>query len=191
MMKFWARQSMRANPPSAKRSRTLRPACVVLFFAICCCGVQQASAQAAADDQQSCRAFVQKFYDWYWNSDAGQADMPGLRSHTLVEVLKLKPPVLGPNLLKLLKREAREGQTGNLGFDPFLNSNGPHSKYLVSKVEVSGDVCRATIDAGHEIAALKKSGPNWVFVDFHYSYYYDDGSKRATPDADLIQLLTS
>jgi arabinogalactan endo-1,4-beta-galactosidase len=38
---------------------------------------------------------------------------------------------------------------------------------------------------------LKRAGLSWVFVDFHYSYYYDDGSKQDIPDADLILMLTS
>lgn len=186
---------------------SLRRACVAVLIAICCFGVQCASAQASTgdgqssqdqrgdrqsgDDRQSCQAFVQKFYDWYWNPFADQADMPGLRGHTVVDVLKLNPPVLDPNLLKLLKREERGGRAGSLDFDPFLNSNAPHGKYVVSKVEVSGDFCRAIIDAGHEVAALKKAGSSWLFVDFRYSYYFDNGTKRTIPDTDLIQLLTT
>jgi hypothetical protein len=174
------------------RCKCLRAACGALLLALCCCGaLKSAAAQAAKDDQQSCQDFVQKFYDWYWNPFAEQADMAGLHGHTVGEVLQLKPPVLGPELLKLLKRETRGGGVESLDFDPFLNSNAPHGKYMVSKVAVSGDWCRATIDAGHEIAALKKLGASWVFVDFHYSYYYEDGTKRNIPDADLILLLTS
>jgi hypothetical protein len=179
------------NPRSATRSRFSRFACVALLFAIGCCGVRRASGQVFADDKDSCRNFVQNFYDWYWNPYVGQADMPGLRALTLADVLKRKPPVLGPDLLKLLKKARLTGTVDSLGFDPFLNSNPPHVKYTVSKVELTGDVCRASIDAGHEIAALKKAGASWLFVDFRYSYYYQDGSKQGLPDADLIQLLTS
>jgi hypothetical protein len=168
-----------------------RAACVALLLMFAYFGAQRASAQTLNRDQQSCKAFVQKFYDWYWNPYAEQADMPGLHVHTLADVLKLKPPVLGPDLLKLFKHEMRGGRIDSLDFDPFLNSNSPHGKYMVSNVESSGDLCRATIDAGHEIAKLKKAGSSWALVDFHYSYYYSDGTRRAIPDADLIQLLTS
>lgn len=182
-------QRKTASMRSLMRFRLSRVACVALLLAIVCCRARRASGQVFADDKDSCQNFVQKFYDWYWNPYADQTDMPGLRAHTLAEVMKLKPPVLGPDLLKLLKRAKFKGDS--LDFDPFLNSNSPHGKYTVSKVELTGDICRATIDAGHEIAALKKSGASWVFVDFHYSYYYSDGTKQSIPDADLITLLTS
>jgi hypothetical protein len=182
----------RAENRRGARCWTLRiAASAALLFLMCCFGVRRAAAQIATDDKESCQFFVQNFYDWYWNSYADQADMPGLVGRSLADVVKRKPPVLDPELLKLLKYRVHGGRTGSLDFDPFLNSNSPHGKYMVSKVLVSGDTCRATIDAGHEIAALKRAGLSWVFVDFHYSYYYDDGSKQDIPDADLILMLTS
>lgn len=166
---------------------------VALGVAICWATPFHANAQPAPNEAQSCQAFVQKFYDWYWNSVADQADQAGFHpTRTLDDVVKLKPPVLGPELLKLLKREARtSGGIGGLGIDPFLSGPLPHGRYTVSEVFVGGDGCRATIPAGHEIAELRKAGAGWVFVDFHYSFYYQDGTKRQIPDADLIELLTS
>ena len=66
------------NPRIAMYSRRLRRAIVGLLFAIC--WVPLASTQNSSDDQQSredrqsCQRFVQHFYDWYWNPDAGHAD---------------------------------------------------------------------------------------------------------------------
>lgn len=186
-------ETLSASTSPDRRSgmrRAFAPIAFIVLALAACCAAPRANAQAPQDDKQSCQDFVQKFYDWYWNSLADQKDMPGLRAHSLQEVIKLKPPVLSPDLLRLLKKEVRAGGIGKLDMDPFLANDTPHGKYTVSKVEITGDYCRATIDAGHEIAALKKSGPSWVFADFHYSYFYEDGTKRDLPDTDLISLLT-
>ena len=161
-------------------------------------GAQTAQKPAASDDVRSCRLFVQKFYDWYWNQFADKADDPNFDKHKLHwydDAVKLKPAVLNQELIKLIEKDeaaskAAGGDIVNLEFDPFLNSQDPQGKYLVSKVSVTSDHCMATIDSGHEVAELKKSGSSWLFVNFHYSFYSEDGKKKEFPDEDLVYILS-
>jgi len=174
------------------RAAAARVGCAGLLLAGLVGASRGAVAQSEDSEQQSCRAFVQKFYDWYWNPEADQADQPGFhQTHTPADVVKMKPPVLAPNLLRLLKSAARlPGGIAGMEFDPFLSGPDPRGKYTVGQVAVSGDECRATLPAGHVVAEVKKAGGSWVFANFHYSFYYKDGTKEDVPDTELIQMLT-
>lgn len=150
------------------------------------------NAQGSGAAEQSCRAFVQKFYDGYWNQylpKLKDADfsLPGTDA-----VLRARPPVLSQELIDLIvkdeKRSKETGDVGNLDFDPFLNSQDPQGRYLVTKVEVADTTCKATLSRAHTVAELKASGASWIFVNFHYSYFTPAGKKDA-PDADLLQIL--
>jgi hypothetical protein len=166
---------------------------------------QQAKPQLVQDrvvnpEEQSCRAFVQKFYDWYWNQFADKADDPTFDSHKLHgydDALRLQPPVLSQQLIMLIKKDEKEskeagGEIVNLDFDPFLNSNGPDGKYLVHEVSIHDGVCQANIEGGHgnhEVAELKKISSTWNIINFHYSYFSEDGKTKLFPDDDLIHIL--
>jgi hypothetical protein len=80
---------------------------------------QQTKPQAAQDqvldpEEQSCRAFVQSFYDWYWNQFADKAEDPSFsgKIHGYDDVLRLEPPVLSQELAKLIEktRQSRRRQ---------------------------------------------------------------------------------
>jgi len=183
--------------------------CVTLLALICFARAGQIESQAqapnhaqdraqASTDQQSCRSFVQDFYDWYWNQFAGKTDDPAFTPkslHRLDEVLQRKPPILSLELVRLLKGDRRagknkEGDRAALDFDPFLNSKAPRGPYHVATLSVAGDQCRAVMNKGHVIANLVKAESTWIFVNFQYSYFYDDGSKMQLPDNDLIHILS-
>jgi hypothetical protein len=151
-----------------------------------------ARAQPADAQEESCRTFVQKFYDGYWNQYLPRMKDPNFTLPGTEAVLRARPPVLSQELIDLIlkdeKRSKETGDVGNLDFDPFLNSQDPDGKYLVTKVNIANATCMATISLAHTIAELKRSGSSWIFVNFHYSYFTPAGKKDA-PDADLLQIL--
>jgi hypothetical protein len=149
-------------------------------------------------EERSCEAFVQKFYDWYWNQFADQAEDPKFdqkKLHGYYDALKLNPPVLSPNLTRLMKKDiaaskAAGGDIVNLDFDPFLNSQDPQGKYRVNRATVNAERCEASIEPRHEIAELQRTGSTWVFENFRYSYFSDDGKTKTDPEDDLIHILS-
>lgn len=163
--------------------------------------LQVTEARVLDADEQSCKVFVQKFYDWYWNQFADEVDDPKFdtrKLHVYDDPLQLKPPVLSKELARLIEKDrqasrAAGGDIVSLDFDPFLNSNGPVGKYTVRKVEVLDGACQANIEGGHgvrEVAELKKSGSGWLFANFQYSYYSEDGKTKEFPDNDLVHILS-
>ena len=154
-------------------------------------------SQNVAADGQSCKAFVQKFYDWYWNQFADRADDPnfGLRRlHTYHEVVRLRPNVLSPRLTRLFKRDERLSVAAhgiaNLDFDPFLNSQDPEGKYDVVRVTVSSGVCRSKLSQRDIVAVASRSGLGWVFSNFYYSFFSEDRRKKEAPDNNLAHILS-
>ena len=148
-------------------------------------------------DEQSCRAFVQNFYDWYWNPYAESANSVAFDTHKLPNVdavLKHKPPVLSAELSKLLADEEKKNQAthsvGNLDFDPFWGNQDAQGKYIARRVLVTGDSCKVSIPQGDVIAELKRTGQSWVFVNFDYCFAALDSTKgRTCPDTDLVKIL--
>jgi hypothetical protein len=156
-----------------------------------------ATTPAPSLDEQSCRAFVQNFYDWYWNRYAESANSVGFDMHSLPNVesvLKRKPPVLSPELIQLLtddqKKKQATHQVGNLDFDPFWGNQNAQGMYRVGRLVVKDERCKASIPQGDEIVESQKSGPSWVFVNFNYCFAaYDSTVGRHCPDSDLLQIL--
>jgi hypothetical protein len=148
-------------------------------------------------DEQSCRAFVQNFYDWYWNRFAESASSLAFDRQTLPNVdtvLKHKPPVLSAELAQLLaedrKKAAASHKIGKLDFDPFWGNQDAQGKYNAGRIAVVEDTCKVSIPQGDVIAELKRSGQSWVFVNFHYCFAaYDSTKGRQCPDADLLTIL--
>jgi hypothetical protein len=148
-------------------------------------------------DEQSCRAFTQNFYDWYWNRYSESATSIGFDMHSLPNVdtvLKRQPSILSPELSQLLteeeKKKSSSHATGKLDFDPFWGNQNPQGKYTAGRVLITGDRCKVSIPQGDEIAELQKSGPSWVFVNFYYCFAaYDSTIGRQCPDSDLLQIL--
>jgi hypothetical protein len=158
---------------------------------------QPIEVHVASVQAQSCQAFVQKFYDWYWNQFADKADDPKFdqkKLHSYYDTLRLNPPVLSQDLIRLIEKDiaaskAEGGDIVNLDFDPFLNSQDPQGRYLVNRATVTGGTCEASIERGHEIAELKGTGSTWLFVNFRYSFFSVDDKTKRFPDDDLIHIL--
>ena len=152
---------------------------------------------APSPEEQSCKAFVQNFYDWYWNRFAEEANHFGFDRHQLPKVetvLNRKPPTLSPELSQLLaddeKKKQATHQVGKLDFDPFWGNQNAQGMYMVGRVSVAGDRCKASIPQGDEIVELQKSGSSWLFVNFYYCFAaYDSTIGRHCPDSDLVQIL--
>ena len=140
---------------------------------------------------------MQNFYDWYWNRYAESANSVGfdMHSHPTVDtVLKRKPPVLSTELFQLLteneKKKQVTHQVGNLDFDPFWGNQNAQGTYVVRRILVTADQCKASIPQGDEIVELQKSGSSWVFVNFYYCFAaYDSTIGRHCPDSDLLKIL--
>jgi hypothetical protein len=152
---------------------------------------------APSPEEQSCKAFVQNFYDFYWNRFAERANHLDFDRHQLPKVetvLNRKPPVLSPELTQLLadnqKKKLATHQRGNLDFDPFWGNENAQGMYIVGRLLVTGDRCKASIPQGDEIVELQKSGSSWLFVNFYYCFAaYDSTVGRQCPDSDLVQIL--
>lgn len=158
---------------------------------------QPSENRALSAEEQSCKAFVQNFYDWYWNRFADEADNPNFdmrKEPNVWTVLKHRPSVMSPELRRLLANEEKQMKVvqgiNNLDFDPFLSTQDPRGKYIVDHVKIAGNRCEATILEGHLIAETEKHGAGWFFANFHYAFYSEDGKTKEFPDEDLIGILS-
>lgn len=148
--------------------------------------VPELCSQTLSKDEASCRAFVQQFYDWYLG-----------RSAVWYSVAKLKPQILSPELLKLLKKEDDTQTTcrciDHLNFDPFVNSQDPDPEYIVEHVAVVNGRCNAIVKGTSGVSEVRPeltwTSTGWVFINFHYSFYSEDGKRKLFPDDDLVQML--
>ena len=121
----------------------------------------------------SCRQFVQRFYDWYVpKSD----DKPG---PTVEDALKERRQEFGRELYSLLKEEsdgqAKTDELVRLDFDPFLFSQDPCNRYVAQQpklvgniywVEVRGDCGPTDAQRQNVFAKVAWTGLAWEFVDF-------------------------
>jgi hypothetical protein len=147
-----------------------------------------------AKNEQSCRGFVQQFYNWYVSREILDEKMRA--DHPVSDdVLLLRPQVLDPILLQLLKEDSAAqaravGEIDGLDFDPFLNSQDPSSKFVVESVALTGGHCLAAVNGIEQgkkrervVAELVPTGKTWVFVNFHY------GKSNYLEDENLIRSL--
>ena len=183
------------SPASRRVAQLMTLGSVFAFFATNAYA-QPATPAAVNADEQSCRKFVQDFYDWYWNQFADDADKPSFdmrREHDYHQVVRLHPPVLSPELIELIKKDEKCSKRSqgicNLDFDPFWGNQDAQGKYTVGRVVVKGDRCDVKI-VGQQVAPeLGKSGSKWLFTNFHYPFYSEDGKTMEAPDSDLVQIL--
>jgi hypothetical protein len=149
-----------------------------------------------AADEQSCRSFVQRFYDWYWNQYADRIDDPNFQIPADHAVSKLQPPAVDPKIFRAMndyekrinnpKTNPRGGSSILEYWDPFLNSdNGVHGKFQVVHVDASGDHCLAAVRGSSEVQPeLRRVGGAWLIIDF----YYPDA--KSENDRSLMRLLS-
>lgn len=125
--------------------------------------------------EESCRAFVQEFYNWYVGVDHGKH-----AERTDVDVvLKQRPDSLSPVLWRALKEDSeaqgKAHEIVGLDFDPFFDSQDPSSKFVVKSVVVKDDDCRALVWGTEDgakreevIPELKLTGSIWKIANVHY-----------------------
>ena len=89
---------------------------------------QATEARGLNEDEQSCKVFVQKFYDWYWNRTVERMSDPSVKGSdmpSMEEILRHRPQFLSAKLQSLLREDAelKRNADGIVGseFDPFLN----------------------------------------------------------------------
>jgi len=148
-----------------------------------------------SDTEKSCRQFVQRFYDWYF--DRLNAEVTR-QSHdpTDYDVLNLKPQVFTPELRRMLREDneaaaKNPGEIVGLDFDPFINAQDWDGKYWVNSVTVKDITCRASVwgvDSGPKRdiidPELRFESGKWIFVNFHYP------GSTSPADENLIAVLT-
>lgn len=133
------------------------------------------SSQAAGDAGGSAQQFVQSFYNWYVPFSA--------HSKTLAceGAMNERPQFFSAKLYQALKRDTTKqenlGGLQGLGFDPFMNSQDPASKYAVGNVRSDRDHYLVDVygvgDAHRDrelavTAQVKQESGHWVFTDFLY-----------------------
>lgn len=161
---------------------------------IVCCGliISMASSlysQKPPDMENSCRTFVQQFYDWY----LPKARTSKGRASDLV--LRRKSAVLSPELAKGLKEDSdaqnkAKGELVGLDSDPFLNTQDPDfEKCVAGKPVCQAASCRVEVscnfpgqqDGSRVTPELTFNHGQWLFVNFHY--HFDSGND------DLLNML--
>jgi hypothetical protein len=174
-------------------SRTVRNTAKggVLFGAILSACVaaghgQPADRSSAMANEQSCRVFLQQFYNWYAALPDGQ---DGLTAQ-----LSSKQQYFDPKLWAMLAAvdEAQKHTSENvlLDFDPIRNSQDLSQNFVVEKVSVQDRQCNAFV-RGHQdgervFPELRFSQGRWLFVNFHY----ENETNGKTMRYDLVGLLT-
>jgi hypothetical protein len=151
----------------------------------------QALSQNAPTPDAACKAYVQKFYDYYLK-EAGReskesADMRAIKSKTFAFSEELK------SQLKADEAAAAKspGEIVGLDFDPFLNAQDLMQHYVAENVSHKGDnflVSVYAVSDGKKEAkpavtpelALKNN--QLTFVNFHYG-------KSDTPDNENLLLV--
>ena len=144
---------------------------------------QSPQTQSSNANEDSCRKFVQQFYDWY----LPKAKTAKVRAADIV--LKYKSDSFSPELLRQLKADSAaqakaRGEIVGLDFDPFLNTQDPSFKRCtVGKIVPKGNGCRAEVacvfpganaEQSHVTPELTFEQGHWLFVNFHYQ----EGSKK-------------
>jgi hypothetical protein len=130
--------------------------------------------------EQSCRNFVQQFYTWYLGRNA-LIDKSRSAGPSWDDVLKLRPEVLSPGLLSLLKDDlaasrANSEEVVGLDWDPFLATQDPSAKFEVDSVSMKNSHCYAVVNGIEHgkkqetvVPELTAASDTWVFVNFHYN----------------------
>ncbi len=150
------------------------------------------------DKAESCRKFVQGFYDWYvqnWDTpdDKKTPDEGG----TVERALKNYGRNFSVQLATMLKQDEAAQYAAHeivgLDFDPIVNGQDIDGKFTVPDVSMNNDHCFANVYETPEgnqqpatptvVPELTVSGNTWIFVNFHFP------AEDKYPAYDLIQFL--
>ncbi len=174
-----------------------------LFFFLAATSSLRAQEKAPQDIQQSCRTFVQGFYDWYvprWLTNNLESSSAFKKWQASRDPLRQKTYPLSAELVRRLKedRAAQDkipGELVGLDSDPYISGNGgPLGRYVVGRItpkaghylaeiylQPSAEGKRPVVTA--EVAFVNE---RWIIVNFHY-YIYDGG--KLTHRYDLLSRL--
>ncbi len=137
----------------------------------------KALSQSPPATDAACKAYVQKFYDYYWK-EAGRES----KESADIRAIKNKNFAFSEELKTQLKADdaaaaKSPGEIVGLDFDPFLNSQEEPERYVAKKVSHKGDhylVSVYTTSGGKKEAKpavtpeLELKNKQWIFVNFHY-----------------------
>jgi hypothetical protein len=155
------------------------------FFLAACCSLSagaQGQSKAQPNLEESCRKFVQGFYDWYVPKAAAPDDKNAGPSSDLA--LKQWRASFSAELYRLLREDseaqAKADEIVGLDWDPFLNTQDPGDPpgdpYVVGSVKRKGEsywveVYRRSSGKLSEkplvIPELVFKNGRWIFVNFH------------------------
>lgn len=169
-----------------------------VLAAICSCRSQQAMVATAQHstqssthpaDESSCRAFVQDFYDWYYNKNRTSDKLM-----TWQDAMRKRPQAFSPELLSLLQKnahiEAKTGSINSFDMDPFLNSQDPDGRYDVASAKVSDNLCSVEMNAAASVRPLVAwQKDHWTFANFRYRFSKSVETGQTFPDDDLLAIL--
>jgi hypothetical protein len=154
---------------------------LVILVAALTVGVQPATyadASKSPASSESCRAFVQQFYNWYVKDEKMKG---GLTKYDYT--LKYKTAMFAPILIQKLKEDAQAAaktpsELVGLDFDPFINSQENPGRMVAQHATMKGDHCFVDVfDTPHDpvrknepdvIPELTLKNGQWIFVNFHY-----------------------
>ena len=151
----------------------------------------EAPAKSADAAQESCRAFVQDFYDWYVKAESSPNNKIG--SFSLAQA---RPHAISAGLQKLLDADYRASESDpdeivGLDFDPFLNTQDPSTKFTVQDATIKDGRCIAEVRGMQNGVPMESVNPEldqaagtWEFINFHYPAA---GPKES--DHDLLSIL--
>ncbi len=133
------------------------------------------SATSARDMDESCRSFVEQFYNYYEPLEPGHS----LESTSLGDAVEKKQfdPLLAQQLRVVLDTQAKGGQK-RLDFDPIINGRDAADKYVAGNVTRKGEHYLVEVygvsddrrkhDNPDVVAELVFQTGEWTFVNFHY-----------------------
>lgn len=150
----------------------------------------QTEQLATRPDANSCRAFVQDFYDWY-------VPITSSRDDRFTVMLRPRKSSFGPKLWQMLaaddEAQSHANEIVGLDFDPILNSQDPSPKFIVKSATVKSDRCDAVVvgviqgtEEEHVMPELIHSSGRWIFVNFHYQSVV---AGKLKDSGDLVQAL--
>ncbi len=164
----------------------MRVQVAVSFIIWLLCSVAAMAQQpASVPTEESCRSFVQGFYDWYLPRASRSAE-------AYPTTLKTKSAWFSPMLLQALKQDyaasqANPNEVVGLDFDPFLNSQDPSPKFKVTGAKVQGTRCSAEVHGITDRVNNEEVHPELNFVNGAWqfaNFRYEQGS-------DLMSVLKS
>jgi hypothetical protein len=151
-----------------------------------------AGATNTRDMEESCRTFVEQFYNYYEPLEPGHT----LESTSLGDAVEKKQfdPLLAQQLRVVLDTQAKSGPI-RLDFDPIINGREPADKYVAGSVTRKGEHYLVEMygvsDDGRKhdnpdvVTELVFQTGEWTFVNFHYPNRADSAENE-----NLLSMLT-